>query len=91
MANKTAGKMIAAGDIMETGPKVFISYRRDDSAGHAGRLAADMRQCFGEEQVFYDLVSIIPGDEFPQKIKAGPGRVPGPAGGHRPPLADPAG
>jgi hypothetical protein len=60
---------------MEIGPKLFISYRRDDSAGHAGRLVADLRQSFGEEQVFYDLVSIIPGEEFRLPGRSATGRV----------------
>jgi tetratricopeptide (TPR) repeat protein len=55
---------------MDTGPKVFISYRRDDGAGHAGRLADDLRERFGREQVFFDLVSIVPGADFPEKIKS---------------------
>jgi hypothetical protein len=28
---------------------IFISYRRDDSAGWAGRLATDLRERFGQE------------------------------------------
>lgn len=35
--------------------KIFISYRRDDSAGYAGHLAADLGKHFGEGSVFIDV------------------------------------
>jgi hypothetical protein len=44
--------------------RIFISYRRDDSAGHAGRLADDLVECFGRRNVFEDVDSIRPGDDF---------------------------
>ena len=36
-------------------PKIFISYRRDDSAGHAGRLYDRLEGHFGQGQVFMDV------------------------------------
>jgi len=44
--------------------RVFISYRRDDAAGHAGRLADDLGDRIGHENVFQDVESIQPGEDF---------------------------
>lgn len=33
---------------------IFISYRRDDSSGFAGRLEDDLSECFGDASVFRD-------------------------------------
>lgn len=48
--------------------EIFISYRRSDAGGHAGRLHDRLVACFGADAVFYDLGSIDAGDEFPQKL-----------------------
>ena len=40
---------------------IFISYRRDDAEGHAGRLFDDLVAHFGEGSVFMDVVTIEPG------------------------------
>src|SRR5437868_4454874 len=45
-------------------PDIFISYRRGDSAGHAGRLFDSVRERFGDESVFMDVTDIRPGDDF---------------------------
>ena len=37
---------------------IFISYRRDDSAGHTGRLSDLLRSQFDPKQIFLDLNSI---------------------------------
>ncbi|MQA75623.1 MAG: TIR domain-containing protein [Solirubrobacterales bacterium] len=50
-----------------TTPKVFISYRREDTAGHAGRLYDSMAARFGEGRVFVD-VDLEPGIDFVQRI-----------------------
>ena len=47
---------------------IFISYRRDDSIGHAGRLYDRLSAQFGEDQLFMDLDHIEPGDDFVQVI-----------------------
>jgi TIR domain len=49
--------------------KVFISYRRGDAAGHAGRLADRLCASYGREQVFMDLDSIGPGADFVARIR----------------------
>lgn len=43
---------------------IFICYRRDDSAGHAGRLYDRLATHFGDEQIFMDLDQIEPGEDF---------------------------
>ena len=44
--------------------KVFISYRRDDTAGHAGRLHDSLQSRFGADNVFMDLSDIDFGQNF---------------------------
>lgn len=48
--------------------RVFISYRRDDAAGHAGRLCADLQVRYGQEAVFMDIAAIEPGEDFRNAI-----------------------
>lgn len=49
---------------------VFISYRRDDSIAYAGRLYDRLRAHFGDRgQVFLDLDTIEPGEDFVDKIE----------------------
>ena len=43
---------------------IFISYRREDSAGHAGRLYDGLQTRFTGAQVFIDVDSIQPGVDF---------------------------
>jgi hypothetical protein len=50
-------------------PGVFISYRRKDTDGHAGRLAEDLRGRYGDEHVFIDVDSIGGGMDFEQRIE----------------------
>ena len=40
---------------------IFISYRRDDTEGHAGRLFEDLCERFGKDAVFMDVAGIEPG------------------------------
>ena len=47
---------------------IFISYRRDDSEGEAGRLYDDLIRIFGFESVFMDVSDIHPGKDFRQAI-----------------------
>lgn len=47
---------------------IFISYRRDDSEGHAGRLYDDLVQEFGDGAVFMDVAGIEPGIDFRKVI-----------------------
>jgi TIR domain-containing protein len=48
-------------------PKVFICYRREDTAAHAGRLYDSMVNRFGEGNVFMD-VDMAPGVDFVERI-----------------------
>jgi len=45
-------------------PGIFISYRRDDSAGHTGRIYDRLATQFGPAQVFMDVDAIQPGEDF---------------------------
>ncbi len=47
---------------------VFISYRREDSSGFAGRLHESLSSHFGAERVFRDVDTIEPGADFPTTI-----------------------
>src|SRR5262245_32639340 len=49
-------------------PKIFISYRRDDSAIHATLIHSELTRRFGEDHVFLDIEDIQYGDDFKQKI-----------------------
>ena len=49
-------------------PSIFISYRRNDSGGHTGRLYDRLRSWFEEDDLFIDVNSIDCGDDFPQEI-----------------------
>ena len=49
--------------------KVFISYRREDSAGHAGRLHDSLQSRFGADNVFMDLNDIDSGQNFADVIQ----------------------
>jgi pimeloyl-ACP methyl ester carboxylesterase len=46
---------------------IFISYRREDS-GYAGRMHDHLAASFGPQQVFVDVASIEPGDDFVRTI-----------------------
>ena len=48
---------------------IFISYRRDDSEGEAGRLFDDLTRAFGDDAVFMDVAGIKPGVDFRQAIE----------------------
>jgi len=47
---------------------IFISYRRSDSEGEAGRLADELNRRFGEHAVFMDVDTIQPGRDFRKAI-----------------------
>jgi hypothetical protein len=44
--------------------KIFISYRRDDSAGHAGRVHERLLPEVGRDRLFMDVTGIRPGADF---------------------------
>jgi hypothetical protein len=49
--------------------RVFISYRRDDAAGYAGRLEEALERRLGHGSVFRDVLDIQPGEDFVQAIR----------------------
>jgi hypothetical protein len=51
-------------------PRFFLSYRRDDSAGFAGRLADALESAFGADSVFRDVDDIRPGQDFVTAIES---------------------
>jgi TIR domain len=51
------------------GNPIFISYRRDDTEGEAGRLFDDLTRQFGSNSVFMDVAGIRPGVDFVQAIE----------------------
>ena len=50
-------------------PDVFISYRREDTSGYAGRLYDQISARFGAEHVFMDVTTIEPGSDFVEVIE----------------------
>jgi TIR domain len=48
--------------------KIFLSYRRQDSAGVAGRISDRLRAHFGEDSLFMDIDSIPFGEDFREHI-----------------------
>jgi hypothetical protein len=49
----------------ETQSRIFVSYRRDDALGDAGRLTDKLKYHFGDKQIFRD-VEAIDGSSFAQ-------------------------
>lgn len=49
---------------------VFLSYRRADTAGHAGRICDDLERHFGSPLVFRDIDSISVGSDFVKALEA---------------------
>ena len=49
---------------------MFISYRRDESAGYTGRIADRFTEHFGKDRVFRDIDSIEPGLDFAEAIES---------------------
>jgi hypothetical protein len=48
--------------------RIFISYRRDDSAGYAGRLYERLSERFGQGKIFMHI-TIKPGLDFVEVIE----------------------
>src|SRR5882724_4143611 len=48
---------------------IFISYRREDAAGYAGRLYDRLAAHFGPDRVFMDVEGIEPGVDFVDAIE----------------------
>jgi hypothetical protein len=50
-------------------PRIFINYRRDDSAGYAGRIHDALASTFGSDSVFIDVDDIEPGVDYVSTIE----------------------
>ena len=48
--------------------KIFISYRRDDTGGRAGRLFDQLAARFGTRNVFQDVTAVTPGHDFTEQV-----------------------
>ena len=51
-------------------PTTFISYRRDDAAGYAGRLHEALENRLGRDRVFRDVDTLEPGQDFIEAIES---------------------
>lgn len=49
-------------------PRIFISYRREETAYPAGWLFDRLEARYGQEQIFKDVDSIAPGEDFVERI-----------------------
>jgi hypothetical protein len=50
-------------------PGIFVSYRREDTDGYAGRIADLLSQRFSPEKLFIDVDTILPGTGYPEVIQ----------------------
>lgn len=50
--------------------KIFLSYRRDDSAAACGRIYDHLRQHFGKENIYKDIDNIPLGADFREHVKS---------------------
>ena len=48
---------------------IFLSYRRDDAEGQAGRLYDDLVAVFDPDGVFMDVAAVQPGRDFRKAIE----------------------
>lgn len=49
--------------------RIFISYRKSDSAGHAGWLNQLLSEQFGQHEIFRDIDTLEPGVDFVEAIR----------------------
>jgi hypothetical protein len=52
----------------ESPARIFICYRREDAAGHAGRLRDRLAGVFGDSQVFLDIDQVKIGEDFVERM-----------------------
>ncbi len=50
-------------------PTIFISYRREDSAGQSGRIFDRLVQQFGKGHVYRDIDTITAGEDFVEAVR----------------------
>src|SRR6476661_10247150 len=53
----------------QSGSRIFVSYRRDDSAGFVRALLGPLRNRFGNSRIFKDTDNIPPGKDFVKVIQ----------------------
>jgi hypothetical protein len=58
-----------AGEKKQAMGGIFISYRREDSAGWTGRLSEHLKEVFGTESIFMDINTIQPGTDFLKRFR----------------------
>jgi hypothetical protein len=81
--NAIVGNQVKAGQVIATvgglypqyTHEIFIAYRRADSLGHAGRVGELLMRDFGRWQVFKDIESLPPGQDFVEYVRAALGRA----------------
>src|SRR4051812_31515199 len=49
-------------------PGIFISYRRDDVRGYAGRLSDALTDYFGDASIVRDIEALAPGVDYVEQI-----------------------
>lgn len=49
---------------MSDSPRIFVTYRREDTSAYAGRLHDVLTDDLGEDNVFQDVAAIAPGEDF---------------------------
>ena len=49
--------------------RILISYRREDTAAYAGRLYDHLTAHFGRDNVFMDIATIRPGQDFVEVLE----------------------
>jgi membrane peptidoglycan carboxypeptidase/serine/threonine protein kinase len=60
--------MATGSDSPSEDPRIFISYRRDDTRGYAGRVYDAISERFGADRVFMDIDAIRLGRDFTRAI-----------------------
>lgn len=48
---------------------LYACYRREDEPQAVGRVVGDIRSCFGDDSIFYDIDCIPFGQEWPKKLR----------------------
>ena len=66
--NRVAGSATTS-DVLTPSPKIFISYRRDDSQAMVDRMFERLTEAFGHQNLFRDIDSIPKGLDFRQWIE----------------------
>ena len=61
--------MTQQSDTLTDQPKVFISYRRDEPGNYAGHIYRAIRDHFGPDAVFMDVVGLEPGTPWADEIR----------------------